>query len=109
MALTIDEQAKVAKISASFLFNLCKGTATVLKGTGYALEKSTSMTGTALHAVANGIETAGKVSSGVCYAGAKRLEDKAENDYNLSGLTDEQIKACLAEEDDIEEAQYAQA
>ena len=95
--LSVEDQAKIARVSGSFLAGLCRGTATALKGTGFVLDKSTSITGSALHAIANGIETAGAVSSGACYAGAQYMEDKAEG-YDLSDITDEQLKAALSAE-----------
>jgi hypothetical protein len=95
--LSIEDQAKIARVSGSCLAGLCRGTATALKGTGFVLDKSTAVTGSALHAIANGIETAGAISSGACYAGATALENKAEG-YDLSDISDEQLKAALAAE-----------
>lgn len=97
--LTAEDKMKIARVSGSFLAGLCRGTATVLKGTGYILDKSTTATGAALHAVANGIETVGAVSSTACYNGAGYMENKAAN-YDLSGISDEDLlNAIIAEEE----------
>ena len=33
--LSVEDQAKIARVSGSFLAGLCRGTATALKGTGF--------------------------------------------------------------------------
>ena len=95
MELTLEEKVKVTRLTSSFIGKLCTGGALALKGTGYALEKSTGLTATALHFTANGIDAIGKVTSGACYAGATALENKAK-DNDLSEITDEQIASVIA-------------
>ena len=101
MALTAEEKAKIARVSGSFMAGLCRGTATVLKGTGFILDKSTSATGEALHAIADGIETVGAVSSHACYNGANYMENKAEG-YDLSGIRQEDLIRMMCGEEVID-------
>ena len=76
----------------SFISNMFFGGAMALKGTGYALEKSTSLVGGALHLAGDAVEKTGEVTSGACYSGAKVLERKAV-EHDLSGISDEELIA----------------
>lgn len=90
--LTPQEQLKACRVASTFMGKLCIGGAKALKGTGFVLEKSTKLTASGLRVGANVIESAGQVSSGLCYSQAEKLEGKSR-DYKEDSET---ITAILA-------------
>ena len=74
--LSKEEELAASRLAGSLMGKLCFAGAKAFKGTGYVLEKSTSMTATGLRMAAAGIETGGKVSSDFCYKQAEKLENK---------------------------------
>ena len=74
--LSKEEELAASRLAGSIMGKLCFAGAKAFKGTGFLLEKSTSVTATGLRMAAAGIETGGKVSSDFCYKQAEKLENK---------------------------------
>jgi hypothetical protein len=75
--LTQQEQLAASRLAGSWMGKLCFGGAKLFKGTGFVLDKSTKLAATGLRKTADGIETAGDISSSFCYDKADKLEKKA--------------------------------
>lgn len=84
--LTKEEELAAAKLAGTAMGKLCFFGAKLFKGTGYVLEKSTSVTATGLRYVANGVEKGGQVSSKFCYNKADKLKAKSE-EYEMDTYT----------------------
>jgi hypothetical protein len=74
--LSQQEELAAAHLAGTLMGKLCFGGAKLFKGVGLGLELTTHATASGLHAVANGIDKAGRVSSGFCYAQGEKLEAK---------------------------------
>lgn len=101
--MTEAQRIKVMRVSGSFMASLCRGAACVLNGAGVVIQKSTEVTGSALHNIADGIETVGKTSSSACYAGAEAMAKKAVG-YDISDISDEELTEALRGDQEMEEA-----
>lgn len=76
IALSQQEELAAARLAGTIMGKLCFGGAKLFKGVGIGLEVTTHATASGLHAVANGIDKAGQVSSGFCYSQSEKLEAK---------------------------------
>ena len=74
--LSKEEELAASRLAGSIMGKLCFAGAKAFKGTGYVLEKGTSITATGLRAAAAGIEMGGQISSDFCYKQADKLENK---------------------------------
>ena len=74
--LSKQEELAASRLAGSLMGKLCFAGAKAFKGTGYVLEKGTSITATGLRAAAAGIELGGQISSDFCYKQAEKLENK---------------------------------
>ena len=74
--LSKQEELAASRLAGSLMGKLCFAGAKAFKGTGYVLEKGTSITATGLRAAAAGIEMGGQISSDFCYKQAEKLENK---------------------------------
>ena len=91
--LSKEEELAASRLAGSIMGKLCFTGAKAFKGTGFLLEKSTSVTATGLRVAAAGIETGGKVSSDFCYKQAEKLEKKrAEYEADTQEMENAQKK-----------------